>query len=144
MVRTRVSSVPPCFSSTSDTSAYPTSMLSGSTPMAGSTTSGPAAAGASAPASTGLVRTAYAAMPNTPAMMMNASFGSPGMSDSVRSRPAATASGRGRAIETVLNDADDQAGDDVHEGDEHRGERVALCEADGAVHGAIEVGLAPD
>jgi hypothetical protein len=44
----------------------------------------------------------------------------------------------------VLQDADDQPGDDVDAGDEQGGERVALGEADGAVHRAVEVGLAPD
>jgi hypothetical protein len=44
----------------------------------------------------------------------------------------------------MLQDADDQAGNDVHAGDEHGGERIALREANGAVHGAVEIRLAAD
>ncbi len=44
----------------------------------------------------------------------------------------------------MLEDADDESGDDVDAGDEHGGERVALREADGAVHRAVEVGFAAD
>ena len=47
-----------------------------------------------------------------------------------------------REVEAVLDDADDEPGDDVDAGDEHGGERVALREADRAVHRAVEVGLA--
>ena len=58
MARTRLSSVPPCFSSTIPTSAYPTSTLRGSTPIVGSGASD-AAGGASAVSaeSVGCVRT---------------------------------------------------------------------------------------
>jgi hypothetical protein len=52
--------------------------------------------------------------------------------------------GRRRQVETVLHHADDQPGNDVDEGDQHGRQRVALGEADGAVHGTVEVGLAPD
>jgi hypothetical protein len=47
-------------------------------------------------------------------------------------------------IQAVLHDADDQAGDDVDAGDEHRRQRVALGEADGSVHRAVEVGFLAD
>jgi hypothetical protein len=46
--------------------------------------------------------------------------------------------------EALLRHADDDAADDVHRGDEQRGDGVALHEARGAVHGAEEVGLATD
>ena len=46
--------------------------------------------------------------------------------------------GRGRAGTTPMI----EAGDDVDAGDEHGGQRVALGEADGAVHRAVEVGFA--
>ncbi len=44
----------------------------------------------------------------------------------------------------MLEHADDEARHDVDARDEHRGERVALREADRAVHRAVEVGFAPD
>ena len=45
-------------------------------------------------------------------------------------------------IHAVLQDADQEAGDDVDAGDENAGHRVALREARGAVHGAVELGFA--
>ena len=49
-----------------------------------------------------------------------------------------------REREALLDDADDDAADEVDRGDEHRRHRVALDELRGAVHRAVEVGLAGD
>src|SRR5262249_29864229 len=43
-----------------------------------------------------------------------------------------------------LKDADQESGDDVDAGDQYRGKGVALVEAGGAVHGAIELGFLGD
>ena len=45
-------------------------------------------------------------------------------------------------LDSLLQGADQQAGDDVDGGNQDRGQRVALVEARRAVHGAVELGLA--
>ena len=45
-------------------------------------------------------------------------------------------------IHAVLQDADQEAGDDVDAGDQDAGHGIALREARGAVHGAVEFGFA--
>ncbi len=43
-----------------------------------------------------------------------------------------------------LKDSDEESGDDVDGGEQNGGERVALAEAGGSVHGAVELGFAGD
>ena len=45
-------------------------------------------------------------------------------------------------VHAVLQDADQEAGDDIDAGDQDAGDRVALREARCAVHGAVEFGFA--
>ena len=47
-----------------------------------------------------------------------------------------------RQVHAVLQDADDEPRDDVDGSDEHGSKRIALCEADGSVHRAVEIRLA--
>ncbi len=62
----------------------------------------------------------------------------------VAHRQHGVGAGRLAQLDSLLQGADQQAGDDVDGGNQNGGQRVPLVEARRAVHGAVELGLAGD